>query len=91
VGEFEVAISGGIWVAAGVWVNAAFHIPLMTDPFAPLSEEEFEELDHFLLFGVDTEEGMTIGMVDGFLHAIAVGPTTVHPKGNPPEMHRAEK
>ena len=65
---------------ARIWVNAAFHIQLMTDPFAPLSEEEFEELDHFLLFGVDTEEGMTMDMVDGFLHAIAVGPTTVHPK-----------
>jgi len=52
----------------------------MTDPFAPLSEEEFEELDHFLLFDVDTEEVMTMDMVDGFLHAIAVGPTTLHPK-----------
>ena len=65
---------------ARIWVSAAFHIQLMTDPFAPLSEEEFEELDHFLLYDVDTEEGMTINTVDGFMHAIAVGPTTVHPK-----------
>lgn len=45
-----------------------------------MSEEEFEELDHFLLYDVDTEEGMTISAVDGFMHALAVGPTTVHPK-----------
>ena len=35
----------------------------MTNPFAPLSEEEFEELDHFLLFDVDTEEVMVMDMV----------------------------
>ena len=45
----------------------------MTDPFAPLSEEEFEELDHFLLFGIGTEDGMTMDMVDGFLHALRSG------------------
>jgi uncharacterized protein len=52
----------------------------MVTPFTPLSEEEFDELDHFLLHGVDTEEGMTLDMMDGFLHAIAVGPTTLQPK-----------
>lgn len=52
----------------------------MTTPFTPLSKEEFEELDHFLLYDVDTEEGMVMDTVDGFMHAIAIGPTTVHPK-----------
>ena len=52
----------------------------MTTPFAPLSEDEFDELDQFLLYDVDTEDVMTLDMVDGFLHAIAVGPTTLHPK-----------
>ncbi|CAN7609184.1 YecA family protein [Variovorax sp. LjRoot175] len=52
----------------------------MTNPFAPLSEDEFDQLDQFLLYDVDTEESMTLDMVDGFLHALAVGPTTVHPK-----------
>jgi hypothetical protein len=46
---------------ARIWAIAAFHIQLMTDPFAPLSEEELEELDHFLLFDVDTEEGKRSG------------------------------
>jgi len=45
-----------------------------------LSEDEFHELDQFLLYDVDTEEVMTLDMVDGFLHALAVGPTTMHPK-----------
>jgi len=45
----------------------------MTNPFAPLSKGEFEELDHFLLYDVDTEEVMVMDIVDGFMHAIAVG------------------
>lgn len=52
----------------------------MLPPFAPLSEDEFDELDHFLLYEVDTEEGMTLDMADGFLHAVAMGPTTLHPR-----------
>ncbi len=52
----------------------------MTTPFAPLSEDEFDELEQFLLYDVDTEEVMTLDMVDRFLHAVAVGPTTMHPK-----------
>ena len=50
------------------------------DPFAPLTDAELSELDHFLIFEVDADEVMTIDMLDGFLHAIAAGPTTIHPK-----------
>src|SRR4051812_34867589 len=52
----------------------------MATPLTPLSEEELHELDQFLLNDVDTEEGMTLDMMDGFLHAIAIGPTTLQPK-----------
>jgi uncharacterized protein len=52
----------------------------MVTPFAPLSEDEFDELDHFLLHDVDTDDGMTLDMMDGFLHAIAIGPATIQPK-----------
>jgi len=52
----------------------------MVTPFSPLSEDEFKELDDFLLYEVDTEEGMTLDMLDGFLHAIAIGPTTLQPQ-----------
>ncbi|WP_157256116.1 UPF0149 family protein [Pelomonas sp. Root1217] len=53
---------------------------VMPVPFSPLSEDEFDELDHFLLYEVDTDEGMTVDMADGFLHAIAIGPITLHPR-----------
>lgn len=33
-----------------------------------------------MLHGVDTDECMTLEMMDGLLHAIAVGPTTLQPK-----------
>ncbi|MEZ2299985.1 UPF0149 family protein [Variovorax sp. RCC_210] len=51
----------------------------MTIPFSPLSEDEFNELEQFLLYHVDTEDVMTLDMADGFLHAIAIGPTTIPP------------
>jgi uncharacterized protein YecA (UPF0149 family) len=40
----------------------------------------FAELDHFLHYEVDTEEGMTLDMMEGALQAIAVGPSTIQPK-----------
>lgn len=44
----------------------------------PLSEKELEELDQFLLY-LDNDESMTLDTLDGFLHAIAIGPETVMP------------
>jgi uncharacterized protein len=44
----------------------------------PLSEEELEKLGQFLLY-LDNDESMTLDMLDGFLHAIAIGPATVMP------------
>jgi len=44
----------------------------------PLSEEEQDELEGLLL-EVDADQGMTLDMLDGFLHAIAIGPETVMP------------
>ena len=52
----------------------------MDNPFAPLTDEEFHELDMFLLLEVESNESMTIDTFDGYLHAIAIGPTTLHPK-----------
>ena len=49
----------------------------MTDPFSPLSEEELQELDHFMLYEVDNDESMTLDALDGYLHAIAIGPITL--------------
>lgn len=49
-----------------------------SDMMAPLSAEELDELEGYLL-DLDTEEGMTLDMLDGFLHALAIGPETVMP------------
>lgn len=51
----------------------------MTSPFSPLTDEEVQELDEFLLYGVDDDKSMTIDTLDGYLHAIAIGPTTLAP------------
>ena len=69
-------------LAGGARESRSFPHPVqsMATPFTPLSEAEFNELDQFLLYDVDTEDVMTLDMVDGFLHAIAVGPTTIQPK-----------
>jgi len=50
------------------------------DMMTPLSDTELEELDQFLLYGVDNDEAMTLDTLDGYLHAIAIGPQTVMPK-----------
>jgi uncharacterized protein len=45
----------------------------------PLSDDELEELETFLVSGAVGEEGMDISMLDGFLTALAVGPNTLSP------------
>ena len=52
----------------------------MTGPFNPLSDAELQELDNFLLFEVDCDESMTMDTLDGYLHAIAIGPITLTPR-----------
>lgn len=48
-------------------------------PNTPLTDEEQDELSHILLFEVESDEGMTLEGLDGYLHAIAIGPTTIMP------------
>lgn len=62
----------------------------MMTPLTPLTDDEFHELDKFLLYEIDTEEVMTIDMMDGFLHAIAIGPTTMHPEQWLPKIWGSE-
>lgn len=52
----------------------------MTTPFTPLTEIELQELDHFLLYDVKSDESMTSDTLDGYLHAIAIGPTSLTPQ-----------
>jgi len=48
--------------------------------FTPLSEAEFQELDDFLMEDRDGAEAMMLDTMDGFLHAVAIGPTTLKPQ-----------
>jgi len=45
----------------------------------PLTDEEIEELDQFLLNAEGIEESMDISTLDGFLTAIVCGPKTIMP------------
>jgi uncharacterized protein len=44
----------------------------------PLTDDELNELDRMLL-SMDAPEGMTLDTLDGFLHAIVIGPLTLTP------------
>ncbi|MGB8337457.1 MAG: UPF0149 family protein [Burkholderiales bacterium] len=44
---------------------------------APLSEEEMDELDQFLLSDFVSDEAMLLDSLDGYLTAIIIGPTTL--------------
>ena len=45
----------------------------------PLSDDELEELDRFLLSEATSDETMLLDMLDGYLTAIVIGPTTILP------------
>lgn len=45
----------------------------------PLSDEELDELDKFLMSGATNDESMDISMLDGFLTALSIGPNTLPP------------
>lgn len=45
----------------------------------PLSDEETDELETFLLSDAASDETMTLDMVDGYLTAIAIGPVSLVP------------
>ncbi len=56
----------------------------MTQPaplvFSPLSDEEVQELEDFLLEDRDGAVAMSFDIMDGYLHAVAIGPTTLLPQ-----------
>ncbi|MCF8217160.1 MAG: UPF0149 family protein [Chlorobium sp.] len=49
------------------------------DLLQPLSSEELDELEDFLLSDVHGEKSMTLDMLDGFLASLAVGPSVMMP------------
>lgn len=51
----------------------------MTDLFTPLSETEFDELDHFLLHLESEDSALDLSELDGFFTAIVSGPDIIPP------------
>ena len=49
------------------------------DTDLPLSDEELDELDAFLMAEGMPEEAMDVAMLDGFFTALAIGPNTLLP------------
>ena len=49
------------------------------DLVVPLSEDEFDELDEFLISDVTSPETLTIESLDGYLTAMVIGPNAVPP------------
>jgi len=50
------------------------------DAMKPLTDSELEEHRYFLMHEVDNDEGMVLDMLDGYLHALAIGPETISPQ-----------
>ncbi|MEY2785652.1 MAG: hypothetical protein RL277_1862 [Planctomycetota bacterium] len=48
--------------------------------FSPLSDEEIDELEAFLMEDRDGAEAMMFDTMDGYMHAVAIGPTTLKPQ-----------
>jgi len=52
----------------------------------PLSDDELEELDRFLLSAAASDETMLLDALDGYLTAIVIGPTTILPSRWLPDL-----
>ena len=55
---------------------------MLTAPhgFSPLSDDEVDELEAFLMEDRDGTEAMMFDTMDGYMHAVAIGPTTLKPQ-----------
>lgn len=55
-------------------------MPTAPPGFLPLSADEVDELNAFLMQDRDDFESMTFEAMDGYMHAVAIGPTTLRPQ-----------
>jgi uncharacterized protein len=55
-------------------------MPTVLPGFAPLSDEEVRELESFLMEDRDGSEAMMFDTMDGYMHAVAIGPFTLKPQ-----------
>jgi uncharacterized protein len=47
---------------------------------APLSDDEMDELDQFLMSDATSDETMILDMLDGYLTAVVIGPRNLQPQ-----------
>jgi uncharacterized protein len=73
-GSFSAREGGNPLNSHDVTIYSSLIMPLNDDP---LSDEEFEELDEFLLSDRCPEDAMTMDSLHGFLTAIVIGPEPV--------------
>ncbi|MCX2863618.1 UPF0149 family protein [Paucibacter sp. PLA-PC-4] len=71
--DAEPELLGSPAPGQGAPVPASLH-----DMLRPLSDSELDELERSLL-NLDAQESMTLDRLDGFLHALVIGPQTVMP------------
>ncbi len=55
-------------------------MPTAPHGLSPLSDEEVQELEDFLMEDRDGAEAMMFDTMDGYLHAVAIAPTTLKPQ-----------
>ena len=55
-------------------------MPAAPHGLSPLSDEEAQELEDFLMEDRDGAEALMFDTMDGYLHAVAIGPTTLKPQ-----------
>ena len=55
-------------------------MPTAPHGFSPLSDEEIDELEAFLMQDRDGADAMMFDTMDGYMHAVAIGPTTLKPQ-----------
>jgi uncharacterized protein len=69
--------------------TSAVNAPAPHHMLEPLNDDQLNELDRLLLM-LDADQGMTLDTLNGFLHAIAIGPETVMPSQWLPLVWRLE-
>jgi uncharacterized protein YecA (UPF0149 family) len=55
-------------------------MPTAPHGLSPLSDEEVQELEDLLMDDRDGAEAMMFDTMDGYLRAVAIGPTTLKPQ-----------
>ena len=66
-------------------------MPTTPPGLVPLTEDEIEELEAFLMEDREGAEAMMFDTMDGYLHAVAIGPTTLRPQQWLPPIWDQEK